>query len=148
MRALSWIRFRWNGASGGTLPRWLERVTSTRCHRLLTPSAPVGSLLDEGQCINHLFGELNRGRLRGPDRESPKTWGLRSREAARGKGAAATETVLNLKTAKSLGSSDRAAELAAELVRLKVDTIVTYANPMVVATTCIAAVDGPPNTMS
>ena len=32
------------------------------------------------------------------------------------------------------GSSDRAAELAAELVRLKVDIIVTYANPMVVAT--------------
>jgi putative ABC transport system substrate-binding protein len=32
------------------------------------------------------------------------------------------------------GSSDRAAELAAELVRLKVDVIVTYANPMVVAT--------------
>jgi putative ABC transport system substrate-binding protein len=31
------------------------------------------------------------------------------------------------------GSSDRAAELAAELVRLKVDVIVTYANPMVVA---------------
>src|SRR5262249_31342420 len=32
------------------------------------------------------------------------------------------------------GSSDRAAELAAEFVRLKVDVIVTYANPMVVAT--------------
>jgi ABC-type uncharacterized transport system substrate-binding protein len=31
------------------------------------------------------------------------------------------------------GSSDRAAELAAELVRLKVDVIVTYANPIVVA---------------
>jgi putative ABC transport system substrate-binding protein len=31
------------------------------------------------------------------------------------------------------GSSDRAAELAAEFVRLKVDVIVTYANPMVVA---------------
>src|SRR5262249_39330165 len=30
------------------------------------------------------------------------------------------------------GSSDRAAELAAEFVRLKVDVIVTYANPMVV----------------
>src|SRR5262249_8185213 len=29
------------------------------------------------------------------------------------------------------GSSDRAAELAAEFVRLKVDVIVTYANPMV-----------------
>jgi hypothetical protein len=41
---VSWIRFRWNGASGGTLARWLERVASTRCHRLLTPSAPVGSL--------------------------------------------------------------------------------------------------------
>src|SRR5262245_46191793 len=32
------------------------------------------------------------------------------------------------------GSSNRAAELAAEFVRLKVDVIVTYANPMVVAT--------------
>jgi len=32
------------------------------------------------------------------------------------------------------GSSDRAAVLAAEFVRLKVDVIVTYANPMVVAT--------------
>ena len=32
------------------------------------------------------------------------------------------------------GSSDRAAELAVEFVRLKVDVIVTYANPMVVAT--------------
>jgi putative tryptophan/tyrosine transport system substrate-binding protein len=32
------------------------------------------------------------------------------------------------------GSSDRAAEIAAEFVRLKVDVIVTYANPMVVAT--------------
>jgi len=32
------------------------------------------------------------------------------------------------------GSSDRAAELAAEFARLKVDVIVTYANPMVVAT--------------
>jgi putative tryptophan/tyrosine transport system substrate-binding protein len=32
------------------------------------------------------------------------------------------------------GSSDHAAELAAEFVRLKVDVIVTYANPMVVAT--------------
>ena len=32
------------------------------------------------------------------------------------------------------GSSDRAAELAAELVRLNVDLIVTYANPMVIAT--------------
>jgi putative ABC transport system substrate-binding protein len=32
------------------------------------------------------------------------------------------------------GSSDRAAELAAELVRLNVDVIVTYANPMVLAT--------------
>jgi putative tryptophan/tyrosine transport system substrate-binding protein len=32
------------------------------------------------------------------------------------------------------GSGDRAAELAAEFVRLKVDIIVTYANPMVVAT--------------
>ena len=32
------------------------------------------------------------------------------------------------------GSSDRAAELAAEFVRSKVDVIVTYANPMVVAT--------------
>jgi len=32
------------------------------------------------------------------------------------------------------GNSDRAAELAAEFVRLKVDVIVTYANPMVVAT--------------
>src|SRR6516225_9416917 len=32
------------------------------------------------------------------------------------------------------GSSDRAAELAADFVRLKVDVIVTYANPMVVAT--------------
>jgi putative ABC transport system substrate-binding protein len=32
------------------------------------------------------------------------------------------------------GSSDRAAELAAEFVRLNVDVIVTYANPMVVAT--------------
>jgi putative tryptophan/tyrosine transport system substrate-binding protein len=32
------------------------------------------------------------------------------------------------------GSSDRAAELAAEFVRLKVDVIVTHANPMVVAT--------------
>ncbi|MGB8604968.1 ABC transporter substrate-binding protein [Bradyrhizobium sp.] len=31
------------------------------------------------------------------------------------------------------GSSDRAAELAAEFVRLKVDVIVTYANPMVIA---------------
>jgi putative ABC transport system substrate-binding protein len=31
------------------------------------------------------------------------------------------------------GSSERAAELVAELVRLKVDVIVTYANPMVVA---------------
>ena len=31
------------------------------------------------------------------------------------------------------GSSDRAAELAAEFVRLKVDLILTYANPMVVA---------------
>jgi putative tryptophan/tyrosine transport system substrate-binding protein len=31
------------------------------------------------------------------------------------------------------GSSDRAAEFAAEFVRLKVDVIVTYANPMVVA---------------
>jgi putative ABC transport system substrate-binding protein len=31
------------------------------------------------------------------------------------------------------GNSDRAAELAAEFVRLKVDVIVTYANPMVVA---------------
>src|SRR5262249_37363119 len=32
------------------------------------------------------------------------------------------------------GRSNRAAELAAEFVRLKVDVIVTYANPMVVAT--------------
>ena len=32
------------------------------------------------------------------------------------------------------GSADRAAELAAEFVRRKVDVIVTYANPMVVAT--------------
>ena len=32
------------------------------------------------------------------------------------------------------GSRDRAADLAAEFVRLKVDVIVTYANPMVVAT--------------
>lgn len=32
------------------------------------------------------------------------------------------------------GSSDRAAEIAAEFVRLKVDVIVTYANPMVIAT--------------
>jgi putative tryptophan/tyrosine transport system substrate-binding protein len=32
------------------------------------------------------------------------------------------------------GSGDRAAEFAAEFVRLKVDVIVTYANPMVVAT--------------
>jgi ABC-type uncharacterized transport system substrate-binding protein len=32
------------------------------------------------------------------------------------------------------GSSDRAAELAAELVRLNIDIIVTYANPMVLAT--------------
>jgi putative tryptophan/tyrosine transport system substrate-binding protein len=32
------------------------------------------------------------------------------------------------------GSSDRAAELAAEFVRLNVDLIVTYANPMVLAT--------------
>ena len=32
------------------------------------------------------------------------------------------------------GSSERAAELAAELVRLNVDVIVTYANPMVLAT--------------
>jgi putative ABC transport system substrate-binding protein len=32
------------------------------------------------------------------------------------------------------GSSNRAAELAAELVRLNVDVIVTYANPIVVAT--------------
>jgi putative tryptophan/tyrosine transport system substrate-binding protein len=32
------------------------------------------------------------------------------------------------------GNGDRAAELAAEFVRLKVDVIVTYANPMVVAT--------------
>jgi putative ABC transport system substrate-binding protein len=32
------------------------------------------------------------------------------------------------------GRSDRAAEFAAEFVRLKVDVIVTYANPMVVAT--------------
>ena len=32
------------------------------------------------------------------------------------------------------GSSDRAAELAAEFVLLKVDVIVTYANPIVVAT--------------
>jgi putative ABC transport system substrate-binding protein len=32
------------------------------------------------------------------------------------------------------GSSDRAAELAAELVRLNVDVIVTFANPMVLAT--------------
>jgi putative ABC transport system substrate-binding protein len=31
------------------------------------------------------------------------------------------------------GSSDRAAELAAEFVRLKVDVIVTHANPMVIA---------------
>ena len=31
------------------------------------------------------------------------------------------------------GSSDRAAEIAAEFVRLKVDVIVTYANPMVFA---------------
>jgi hypothetical protein len=30
--------------------------------------------------MNHLFGELNRGRLRGSDRESPKTGGLRSRD--------------------------------------------------------------------
>src|SRR5258708_32943347 len=41
--------------------------------------APL-KLLDEGQCIDHLFGELNRGRLRGPDRESPKTGGLHSRD--------------------------------------------------------------------
>jgi ABC-type uncharacterized transport system substrate-binding protein len=34
----------------------------------------------------------------------------------------------------SEGSSDRAAEFAAEFVRLKVDVIVTYANPMVLAT--------------
>jgi putative tryptophan/tyrosine transport system substrate-binding protein len=33
------------------------------------------------------------------------------------------------------GSSDRAAEIAAEFVRLKVDVIVTYANPMVLAAT-------------
>src|SRR4029077_15610601 len=32
------------------------------------------------------------------------------------------------------GSSERAAELAAELVRFNVDVIVTYANPMVLAT--------------
>jgi putative tryptophan/tyrosine transport system substrate-binding protein len=34
----------------------------------------------------------------------------------------------------SEGNSDRAAEFAAEFVRLKVDVIVTYANPMVLAT--------------
>jgi hypothetical protein len=37
-------------------------------------------VLGEGQCIDHLFGELNRGRLRGPDRECPKPGGLHSRD--------------------------------------------------------------------
>jgi hypothetical protein len=37
-------------------------------------------VLDVGQCIDHLFGELNCGRLRGPDRECPKTGGLHSRD--------------------------------------------------------------------
>jgi hypothetical protein len=37
-------------------------------------------VLGEGQCIDHLFGELNRGRLRGPDRECAKTGGLHSRD--------------------------------------------------------------------
>ena len=66
-----------------------DRERSSRWQRaadLLLAEADVGALskavglfydaklegvLDEGQCINHLFGELNRGRLRGPDRESP-----------------------------------------------------------------------------
>lgn len=38
------------------------------------------------------------------------------------------------------GNSDRAAELAAEFVRLKVDVIVTYANPIVVATKKVTSV--------
>ena len=40
---------------------------------------------------------------------------------------------LTVKYSWAEGSSERASELATELVRLKVDAIVTYANPIVIA---------------